>query len=79
MTAAPVTTDVVSRFVAGETAGRGHRRHPPLVGDGRLVTIDHLGEDTTERRQADAVVAAYLTSAGPAGRRRLDRRRPRCR
>jgi proline dehydrogenase len=26
----------------------------------RLVTIDHLGEDTTDRAQADATVAAYL-------------------
>jgi proline dehydrogenase len=26
----------------------------------RLVTIDHLGEDTTDRAQADTIVAAYV-------------------
>ena len=68
MTAAPVTKDVVTRFVAGETAGRGDRRRPRRwSADGRLVTIDHLGEDTTERRQADQVVAAYEPAA-PAAR-----------
>ena len=36
----------------------------------RLVTLDHLGEDTTERAQADANVAAYehiLALLGDAG------------
>jgi proline dehydrogenase len=31
-----------------------------LLGQGLMVTLDHLGEDTTERRQADAVAAAYV-------------------
>ncbi len=30
------------------------------VADGRTVTLDHLGEDTTDRAQADAATAAYL-------------------
>jgi proline dehydrogenase len=30
-----------------------------LVGRGLAVSLDHLGEDTTDRAQADAVVAAY--------------------
>lgn len=60
VTAAPVTRNVVTRFVAGETAAEVTAVTKTLVGTGRLVTIDHLGEDTTERRQADEVVAAYL-------------------
>ena len=43
----------------------------------RLVTLDHLGEDTTEREQADATVAAYerilaaarATRGSPSGSR----------
>jgi proline dehydrogenase len=31
-----------------------------LTGAGLTVTLDHLGEDTTERSQADAVATAYL-------------------
>ena len=31
-----------------------------LVGGGLLVSIDYLGEDTTDRTHADAVVVAYL-------------------
>jgi proline dehydrogenase len=31
-----------------------------LVDDGLTVTLDHLGEDTTDRAQADAVAAAYV-------------------
>ena len=31
-----------------------------LIGSGLLATIDYLGEDTTERGQADTVVVAYL-------------------
>ena len=39
---------------------RRGRRHPRLIGAGLTVTLDHLGEDTTDRAQADAVVDAYL-------------------
>ena len=32
-----------------------------VLGDGRLVTLDHLGEDTFEESQANDTVEAYLT------------------
>ena len=64
VTSAPVTKDVVARFVAGETAAQVTDVTRQLVGTGRLVTIDHLGEDTTRREQADDVVAAYLQLLG---------------
>ena len=57
----PVSRDVVSRFVAGETTEDAVRATRELVGDGLLVSLDHLGEDTTETGHAEAVTKAYLT------------------
>jgi proline dehydrogenase len=49
---------VVDRFVAGTTVDEVLAVARALTAD-RLVTIDHLGEDTTERTQAQATVEAY--------------------
>jgi proline dehydrogenase len=49
---------VVDRFVAGTTVDEVLAVARALTAD-RLVTIDHLGEDTTERAQAQATVEAY--------------------
>jgi proline dehydrogenase len=49
---------LVGRFVAGATDDDAIAVARALTAD-RLVTLDHLGEDTTEREQADATVAAY--------------------
>jgi proline dehydrogenase len=57
---APVSRDVVHRFVAGETTDDAVRVTRELVDAGLEVTLDHLGEDTTQREHADAVVRAYL-------------------
>jgi len=57
---APVARDVVRRYVAGETADDAVRASSELAADGRLVTLDHLGEDTTEPAQAAATRDAYL-------------------
>jgi proline dehydrogenase len=57
---APITRDVVRRFVAGESAEEAVAAVADLRAHGLLVTMDHLGEDTTEKAQADATVAAYL-------------------
>jgi len=67
---APVTRHVVQRFVAGETAEEVVAATRTLADAGLLATIDHLGEDTTDRAQADAVAGAYadlLTRLGAAG------------
>lgn len=58
---APISRGVVRRFVAGETAADAVRATRELITDGRLVTIDHLGEDTTDLAQAEATRDAYLT------------------
>jgi len=58
---APVTRGVVRRFVAGATAEEAVTATRTLVESGRAVTLDHLGEDTLDRTQAEAIRDAYLT------------------
>jgi len=55
---APLLRPVVDRFVAGRTVDEVVAAARELVAD-RLVTVDHLGEDTTDREQAAAAVEAY--------------------
>src|SRR4051794_6663675 len=60
VTNAPVSRSVVRRFVGGPDTASAVRAAAGLVADGLTVTLDHLGEDTTDRAQADAVAAAYF-------------------
>ena len=60
ITAAPVTSAVVRRFVAGDTSAAAVAVTRRLVDAGLLVTIDFLGEDTNDPSRADEVVVAYL-------------------
>jgi len=54
---APISRDVVSRFVAGESTADAVR----VVRDlGLPVTLDYLGEHTTDETQAEQTVQAYL-------------------
>jgi proline dehydrogenase len=57
---APVSRSVVRRFVAGETVEDAVRTSGELTAKGLAVSLDHLGEDTTDAGQADATVKAYL-------------------
>jgi proline dehydrogenase len=57
----PVTRSVVGRFVAGSQTADAVRVASELMADGRRVTLDHLGEDTTDRARAHATVTAYRT------------------
>jgi proline dehydrogenase len=57
---APVSRNVVSRFVAGESADDAVRATQELTSAGLTVSLDHLGEDTLDAGQADATVKAYL-------------------
>jgi proline dehydrogenase len=61
VTVAPVTRNVVRRFVAGSTVDDAVRATRELVEAGLAVSLDHLGEDTLDAEQADNAVAAYLT------------------
>ncbi|HEX6871483.1 MAG TPA: proline dehydrogenase family protein [Micromonosporaceae bacterium] len=56
----PVTRAVVERFIAGETSADAVVAVSHLRGEGLQVSLDHLGEDTTDRATADATVDAYL-------------------
>ena len=60
VTTAPVSSGVVERFIAGETSEDAVAVTRRLVGLGLLVTIDYLGEDTTDASHADTAVVAYL-------------------
>lgn len=60
VTNAPVSRSVVKRFVGGPDTAAGVRTTRELVDDGLTVTLDHLGEDTTDLAHADSVVAAYV-------------------
>ncbi|CAA9366324.1 MAG: Proline dehydrogenase [uncultured Nocardioidaceae bacterium] len=60
VTTMPVSSKIVSRFVAGDDIEAAVRTAGELVGDGLAVSLDHLGEDTVDRAQADSAVAAYV-------------------
>jgi proline dehydrogenase len=64
VTATPATRAVVDRYVAGETIGDAVRVARSLREDGLLVTLDHLGEDTTDPPHAAAAADQYLQLLG---------------
>ena len=60
VTAMPVSSGIVHRYVAGESTDDVVEATGRLIDSGLHVTLDFLGEDTLDREQADATVAAYL-------------------
>jgi proline dehydrogenase len=60
VTAMPVSSGIVSRYVPGESTADAVRATGGLVESGLSATLDFLGEDTLDREQADVTVAAYL-------------------
>jgi len=59
VTAMPVSSGIVHRYVPGETTESAVDATRELIGSGLHVTLDFLGEDTLDREQADATVTAY--------------------
>ncbi len=57
----PVSSAIVARFVAGETPDEAVEAARRLLGDGLQVSLDHLGEDTRDREQAERTTRCYLT------------------
>ncbi|HEY9375993.1 MAG TPA: proline dehydrogenase family protein, partial [Jiangellaceae bacterium] len=57
---APISRGIVARFIAGDDVVDAVRVTKGLVNDGLRATIDHLGEDTLDRQQAERVAAAYV-------------------
>jgi proline dehydrogenase len=58
---APISRDVVRRFVAGPRTADALRATQGLVDDGLRVTLDYLGEDTLNADQAEHTRDEYLT------------------
>ena len=56
----PVSAGIVSHYVPGETTEAAVDATEALITDGLVVSLDFLGEDTLDRAQADATVAAYV-------------------
>jgi proline dehydrogenase len=69
----PVSASIVTRFVAGETLDEAVEATRKLVVDGLQVSLDHLGEDTLDREQADKITRSYLTLLERLGRAGLTR------
>jgi proline dehydrogenase len=74
VTAAPAARAIVDSYVAGETAADAVRVTRELRAAGLLVTLDYLGEDTTDQAQAAAVTEEYLQLIGKLGAEGLSHR-----
>jgi proline dehydrogenase len=64
---APVSRDVVRRFVAGASTADVVRAAGELDLTGRMCTIDNLGEDTFDLAQAQVTRDAYLSLLSALG------------
>jgi proline dehydrogenase len=73
VTRLPVASGVVGRFVPGEQTAHAVAATRSLVDAGLEVTLDHLGEDTTDEAQAEATVQAYLDVLEALGAQGLTR------
>ncbi|MGI8613070.1 MAG: proline dehydrogenase family protein [Nocardioidaceae bacterium] len=56
----PISSGIVARYVPGESVESAVEATRGLASDGLTTTLDHLGEDSLDRAQADAAVEAYL-------------------
>jgi proline dehydrogenase len=56
----PVSAGIVRSYVPGETTEAVVEATAAEIADGIRVTLDFLGEDTTDVEQAEATVAAYV-------------------
>ncbi|KAJ1684557.1 hypothetical protein LUZ63_020312 [Rhynchospora breviuscula] len=56
----PVSSGIVHRYVPGEATADAVSATQELVATGRRVTLDFLGEDTTDAAQAAATTQAYV-------------------
>ncbi len=73
VTAMPVSSGIVSRYVPGEATEDAVKATGELIESGLHVTLDFLGEDTLDREQADATVAAYVDVLGALSDQGLSR------
>jgi proline dehydrogenase len=64
VTATQATRAIVDRYVAGESSEDAVAVARALRSDGLLVTLDYLGEDTTDAQRAAATAAQYVHLLG---------------
>ena len=64
MTSAPGARGIVDRYVAGESSEDAVAVARALRSAGLLVTLDYLGEDTTDAQRAAATAAQYVHLLG---------------
>ncbi len=60
VTALPVSSGIVARYVPGEGTEDAIGATQACIDRGLHVTLDFLGEDTLDREQAEATVTAYV-------------------
>jgi len=60
VTRLPVSSGIVARYVPGERTEQAVEATRGLAADGLHATLDFLGEDTLDEKQAEATVSAYL-------------------
>jgi proline dehydrogenase len=60
VTAMPVSSGIVARYVPGESTADAVRATGGLVASGLHATLDFLGEDTLDQEHADRTVGAYV-------------------
>ena len=60
VTGTPAARRVVDRFVAGDSLDDALAATAALDAEGLLVTLDHLGEHTTDATRATAITDAYV-------------------
>jgi proline dehydrogenase len=58
----PAARNVARRFVAGETLDDAMRATKPLNARHIAVSLDHLGENVSDAREANATAAEYITT-----------------
>jgi proline dehydrogenase len=73
VTALPVSSGIVARYVPGKTTDDVVLATSHLVEAGLHATLDFLGEDTHDREQADATVRAYVDVLHALAERGLSR------
>lgn len=56
-----LTRSIVTRFVPGADEASAVTAVRALVGAGRFISVDHLGEDISHAGEAEATVQAYLS------------------
>jgi len=68
----PVVRRISSRYIAGEELDDALRVVLQLNAEGKLATIDVLGEEITEPGEAQAIAAAYREAFEAIERGKLD-------